>query len=172
MLYINSIRDNLISASPFLVSLPFTITDTSKFDVNEEQALWQPPGYVFGIVWPTLYVLLFMMNKQIFSSGVITEAFKNKVRFDTIFESILQGSWLYIFSYNPSVKGRTQNQKFWSVGILASILGFGLYRISGFIRYFKSFSASLPILKYYIPYFTWITLANILGIQLYLGITK
>ena len=58
---ITNLKDNLISASPFLVSVPFTVGGLSKFDGNEEQALWQPPGYVFGIVWPTLYVLLFMM---------------------------------------------------------------------------------------------------------------
>ena len=54
---ISSLKDNFISASPFLVSLPFTITDANKFGINEDQALWQPPGYVFGIVWPTLYIL-------------------------------------------------------------------------------------------------------------------
>ena len=167
-----SVKDSFISASPFLVSLPITITDANQFGINEDKALWQPPGYVFGIVWPTLYILLFMMNKSILSSNVISNTFKNKVRIDTLFESFLQGSWLYIFRYNPLVKGRSENQKLFSVGILAFLWTFGVYRITGFINHFKSFSAALPTLKFYIPYFAWITLANILGIQLYFGITK
>lgn len=169
---ISSLKDNFISASPFLVSLPFTITDANKFGISEDQALWQPPGYVFGIVWPTLYVLLFMMNKSIFSSDVVSNTFKNKVRKDTLIESFLQGSWLYIFRYNSLFKGRSENQKLFSVGILTSLWGFGVYRITGFIKHFKSFSAALPTLKFYIPYFAWISLANILGLQLYFGITK
>ena len=64
MFPIHSLKDNLISASPFLVSLPFTINGASKFEVSEEQALYQPPGYVFGIVWPTLYILLFKSNNS------------------------------------------------------------------------------------------------------------
>ena len=167
-----SVKDSFISASPFLVSLPFTITDANQFGTNEDKALWQPPGYVFGIVWPTLYILVFMMNKSILSSNVISNTFKNKVRIDTLFESFLQGSWLYIFRYNPLVKGRTENQKMFSVGILAFLWCFGVYRITGFINHFKSFSEALPTLKFYLPYFAWITLANILGLQLYFGITK
>ena len=141
-----SVKDSFISASPFLVSLPFTITDANQFGTNEDKALWQPPGYVFGIVWPTLYILLFMMNKSILSSNVISNTFKNKVRIDTLFESFLQGSWLYIFRYNPLVKGRTENQKMFSVGILAFLWCFGVYRITGFINHFKSFSEALPTL--------------------------
>jgi len=167
-----SVKDSFISASPFLVSLPFTITDANQFGTNEDKALWQPPGYVFGIVWPILYILLFMMNKSVLSSNVISNTFKNKVRIDTLIESFLQGSWLYIFRYNPLVKGRTENQKLFSVGILAFLWTFGVYRITGFINHFKSFSAALPTLKFYIPYFAWISLANILGLQLYFGITK
>ena len=104
-----SVKDSFISASPFLVSLPFTITDANKFGTNEDKVLWQPPGYVFGIVWPILYILLFMMNKSVLSSNVISNTFKNKVRMDTLIESFLQGSWLYIFRYNPLVKGRTED---------------------------------------------------------------
>ena len=108
---IYNLKDNLISASPFLVSVPFTFNGLSKFDVNEEQALWQPPGYVFGIVWPTLYILLFLMNKNIFLDKTLSESFKNKVRRDTIIESFLQGSWLYAFRYNYDINGRSKNQK-------------------------------------------------------------
>ena len=172
MFPIHSLKDNLISASPFLVSLPFTITGASKFEVSEEQALYQPPGYVFGIVWPTLYILLFMMNKQIFLDKTLPDSFKNKVRRDTLFESVLQGSWLYAFRYNSEIGGRSKNQKLISLGFLGSMLGFGLYRIRGFVSHFKSFFEARHVLKYYLPYFAWINLATVLGYQLYFGITK
>jgi tryptophan-rich sensory protein len=172
MLYINSIRDNLISASPFLVSLPFTATNVGKFDVNEEKALWQPPGYVFGIVWPTLYILLFIMNKQIYTSKSLSDSFKNKVRMDTLIESFLQGSWLYVFRFNPDIGGRSKNQKLMSLGLLGSMLGFGVYRIFGFVKHFKSFFGAKDVLKYYIPYFAWLNLATVLGFQLYFDIIK
>lgn len=169
---ISGLKDNLISASPFLVSVPFTIGGLSKFDVNEEQALWQPPGYVFGIVWPTLYVLLFMMNKNIFLDKSLSESFKNKVRRDTLLESFLQGTWLYAFRYNYELGGRTKNQKLFSLGLLGSMLGFGVYRIRDFVNHFNSFFGARDVLKYYIPYFAWINLATVLGYQLYFGITK
>ena len=49
----------IVSSSPFLVSLPFTLTDLNRFEEDQPRALWQPPNYVFGIVWPFLYVRLF-----------------------------------------------------------------------------------------------------------------
>ena len=63
------ITNIIISSSPFLVTLPFTINNSARFDINEEKALWQPPGYIFGIVWPCLYFLLYNMNMQIFTSN-------------------------------------------------------------------------------------------------------
>ena len=172
MLTLHSLKDNLISASPFLVSVPFTIGGAAKFEIEEEQALFQPPGYVFGIVWPTLYILLFIMNKQIFTSNTLSESFKNKVRNDTLFESFLQGSWLYVFRYNSEIGGRSKNQKLFSLGLLGSMLSFGVYRITGFVKHFKSFFGAKDVLKYYLPYFAWINLATVLGFQLYFDITK
>ena len=85
MFPIHSLKDNLISASPFLVSLPFTINGASKFEVSEEQALYQPPGYVFGIVWTTLYILQFMMNTQIILDKTLSDSFKDKMQDNCLF---------------------------------------------------------------------------------------
>ena len=52
-----------------------------------------------------------MMNKQIFLDKTLPDSFKNKVRRDTIFESLLQGTWLYAFRYNYEIGGRSKNQK-------------------------------------------------------------
>ena len=55
-LNVRFVKEVAVSASPFLVSTPFTLFDLNRFEETEEKALWQPPGYVFGIVWSYLYI--------------------------------------------------------------------------------------------------------------------
>ena len=163
----NMLKNIAISASPFLVSLPFTVLDVNRFEEDNEKALWQPPGYVFGIVWPLLYASLFYMNYSILTSPKISEGLKSVIARDTLIESGLQGIWLYIFRFNEKVKGRTGKQYFLGMITLFGLLGFGLYRISTLIN-----SEAKVYLYNYYPYFLWINFASILGLQLYMGLTK
>ena len=165
------IKDIAVSASPLLVSLPFTAFDVNKFEEDNEKALWQPPGYVFGIVWPLLYASLFLMNYSIFQNSKLSDKFKTIVARDTLIESGLQGIWLYIFRFNERVKGRSIKQYFWGMGALFSLLGFGVYRIYNFIFNNEKVSTTNYLINY-LPYFLWINFATILGVQLYMGITK
>ena len=66
----NQIKVILMSFSGFLLSLPFTISGLSKFEINEAKADWQPPGFVFGIVWPILYYLLGVLNLKLYYSNI------------------------------------------------------------------------------------------------------
>ena len=93
----SQLKNILISASPFLVSIPFSYFNLNNFNSNEPRALWQPPGYVFGIVWSTLYALLFIMNYIILSGKSFSDSFKNTVARDTLIEAALQGLWLNNF---------------------------------------------------------------------------
>jgi len=161
------IKNIAISASPFLISLPFTVLDVNKFEKDNDKALWQPPGYVFGIVWPLLYISLFYMNYSILTNPKISEGLKKIIARDTLIESGLQGLWLYIFRFNEQVKGRTNNQYFFGMITLLSLLCFGVYRISILIK-----SEVRQYLYNYLPYFIWINFASILGYQLFMGITK
>lgn len=163
----NMIKNIAVSASPFLVSLPFTALDVNRFEEDNEKALWQPPGYVFGIVWPLLYASLFYMNYSIFNNPKLSQSFKNLIARDTLIESGLQGIWLYIFRFNEKVNGRTGKQYFLGMVTLLGLLGFGLYRISTLVN-----SEAKQYLYNYLPYFIWINFASILGLQLYMGITK
>lgn len=165
------ITNILISSSPFLVSLPFTLNRTIQFDINEEKALWQPPSFVFGIVWPSIYFLLFNMNMNIFTSN-FPSYFINKNKLITCFESLSQGLWLYNFRYNNKIKGRSPIQKFNSLNNLTLLWLIGVFRINNFINFFGNFKKSLVINKYYFPYFIWINFAWILAFQLYCNITK
>jgi tryptophan-rich sensory protein len=164
----NMIKNIAISASPFLASLPFTVLDVNRFDDDNEKALWQPPGYVFGIVWPLLYASLFYMNYSIFTNSKLSESFKNLIARDTLIEAGLQGIWLYIFRFNEKVNGRSGNQYLFGIITLLTLLVFGMYRITTLLLN----SETNRYLYNYLPYFIWISFASILGFQLYMGITK
>ena len=153
----------IISLSPFLISLPFTLLDVNKFNKNEKQALWQPPGYIFGIVWPILYVLLFIFNYSIIS-GKFNNIIKNIAKFQIIIEAFLQGIWLYVFRYSNN--GRKSKQ--YENGLI--ILFFSL--LVSYSRISLIYKNKSNLLVYYLPYVIWIHFAFILNLQLTLNITK
>ena len=159
-----NILNIIISLSPFIVSLPFTLLDINKFKKEEEVALWQPPGFVFGIVWPILYVLLFIFNYSLLSKN-ISKVVTNSLRTQILIESFLQGFWLYIFRFNDD--GRTQLQYSNGVIILFFSILVTYYRIN-----FVYGSKSTRLLYYYLPYVLWIHFAFILNLQLAFNITK
>lgn len=159
-----NILNIIISLSPFIVSLPFTLLDINKFKSEEKVALWQPPGFVFGIVWPILYVLLFIFNYSLLSKNV-SKVVTYSLRTQILIESFLQGFWLYTFRFNND--GRTQLQ--YSNGLI--VLFFSLlttyYRIT-----FVYGTKYNRLLYYYLPYVLWIHFAFILNSQLVFNITK
>ena len=168
-MYLNSrlIKEVAVSASPFLVSTPFTFLDLNRFEETEEKALWQPPGYVFGIVWPILYVSLFMFNILIFQDVFVSQKIKSLVMRDTLIESTLQGVWLYLFRFKDDIEGRISSYNK-SLVAMSGLVLMSLYRLF-FI--FKNVSL-LKYAKYYVLYVLWINFANILNWQLVLGYTK
>tara|TARA_B100001063_G_scaffold242656_4_gene271757 strand:- start:1606 stop:2100 length:495 start_codon:yes stop_codon:yes gene_type:complete len=157
----------IVSSSPFLVSLPFTIFDVNRFETDQPRALWQPPSFVFGIVWPILYTLLFTMNFTILRNPLISKNIKNVVVRDTIIESFLQGFWLYSFRFQKDVKKRIQSYGK-SLLFMISLVIFSLYRC----YYFLKTPEILPYIGFYLPYVLWINFAHILNWQLTLGYTK
>ena len=59
-----------------LLSLPITLSGFSKFDPSDIKADWQPPGYVFGIVWPILYLLFGIINIRTMNSTGLSDGIK------------------------------------------------------------------------------------------------
>jgi len=157
----------LISLSYVLVSFVSSFLGNNRFDKNAPKALWQPPSYVFGIVWPFLYTCLFTMNYLILSYADITTSLKNIIAKDTLIEAALQGLWLYNFRYSDTFP----RQYFISMLILCILVLFSFYRMHMFF-FTKNKSSLSYYALLYIPYFLWINLANILNIQLFFGITK
>jgi len=151
----------LLSGSPFIVSLISTFFDTNKFQKNEKKSLWQPPSYVFGIVWPILYTLLFFLNYSLLTNN----ANNNLIIRDILIESGLQGLWLYNFNSNNSINRNKSNYRN-SLFIMLLLVLFSYYRLSLLFNKFPNY------IYLYIPYFLWINFTHILNWQLYLGITK
>lgn len=157
----------IVSSSPFLVSLPFTITDLNRFEEDQPRALWQPPNYVFGIVWPFLYASLFMFNYLIFQNPSISNYIKSFVARDTLIESAFQGLWLYNFRFQENIKERAESYKK-SLLFMLSLVFISIYRC--YIIF--STKELKPYSLLYLPYALWINFAHILNWQLALGFTK
>lgn len=141
------------------LSLPFTYLGLTKYDMKETKAYWQPPGYVFGIVWPILYTIFGLINLRFIYLKSISRIARNMVIDQSIREALIQTLWLTVTSnFN---NGRTLIQH--SLGLI--ILTYLVY-YSQIIR--------LPTLKkyditsyyLYIPYSIWIIFAFILNSQI------
>jgi tryptophan-rich sensory protein len=160
-------RSIIISSSPFLVSLPFTVLDINRFSEDQPRALWQPPDYTFGIVWPILYVSLFSFNMLIFRNPNISTQIKSFVAKHTLIEAVLQGVWLYMFRFKKNINDRKNG---YIRGIFPMI---GLVIMSWFrLKTILATPSILPYLFLYLPYLFWINFAHILNLQLILGFTK
>lgn len=166
-LNVRFVKEVAVSASPFLVSTPFTLFDLNRFEETEEKALWQPPGYVFGIVWSYLYISLFVFNILIFQDPLISQRIKSIVMRDTLIESTLQGIWLYLFRFKDNIQGRISSYN-------KSLVAMSGLVLMSFYRLFFIFNnvGLLKYMKYYLLYAIWINFANILNWQLVLGYKK
>ena len=59
------------------------------------KAYWQPPDYIFGIVWPILYLLFGIINMRILNSKN-DRAEKTLFVINTLVESIMLNLWVVI----------------------------------------------------------------------------
>ena len=145
--------------SNILLSLPFTIFGLSKFNQSEIKAYWQPPGYVFGVVWPILYCLFSVINVRTMISTNLSEGIKELIINQSLKEALLQTLWLAITSNYGT------NRKF-----IQYILG-------GFVMIYLVYYCYLvrkPMLArtdptsfyLYLPYTLWIVFASILNMQI------
>ena len=133
----------LFSFSNFFLSLPFSILGLSKFNENEVRADWQPPGYVFGIVWPILYYLFGLINLKVLFSN-ITSSKKNQILKNSIQESILQTSWLFVTANYG--KGRLPIQNIFGLAILCILVYYAYFK-----RLPLFYSLESNLYYYYLP---------------------
>jgi len=146
------------SFSHLLLSLPFSLSGATRYTENDVKAYWQPPGYVFGIVWPVLYLIFGLINLRVEFSTKYNETFKRLVFHQSIQESLLQALWLLVTAKD----GDKPRYKF------QYILGFVimLYLVNyAFMYRSKTFSRYTELNFLYIPYKIWISFALILSFQ-------
>ena len=81
---------------PFLTTLTFLLASSANIVVGDnswyqsiEKSSLTPAPYVFGIVWPVLYI----------SMGVVSYYKSSKIYYLYIFQLLLNGSWSWLFFY-------------------------------------------------------------------------
>ena len=81
---------------PFLTTLTFLLASSANIVVDDnswyqsiEKSSLTPAPYVFGIVWPVLYI----------SMGVVSYYKGPKIYYLYIFQLLLNGSWSWVFFY-------------------------------------------------------------------------
>ena len=157
---IKDLKVLLFSFSNYLFSVPIVYFGLSGYSENEIRADWQPPGYVFGIVWPILYLLFGIINLRIYYSQNISKELK-KENLDISFqESLIQTLWLI-------VNGKYGNQRKCIQHYFGMIIMFYLLVYAYFLRLSLLYKIKdKSILLMYIPYVLWIGFASILNYQL------
>ena len=152
----------IISFSNIILSLPFTIFGLSKYDPSEIKADWQPPGYVFGIVWPILYILFGIINlKAINSSKKSVEMYNiaKEIVTASLFEALIQTLWLAVTSNYTG--NRTFEQHFLGMIILGYLVYYCYSIRKPMLEKYDKISSYL-----YFPYTIWIVFAFILNLQI------
>ena len=159
-MYLEQFKILFISFSHFIFSLPFTLSGLSDLGNDEYKADWQPPGYVFGIVWPILYLLFGIINLKSFFSSKISKYSKNKILKESFYESVYQMLWLLISSNFGGKKYKFQY-------ILSFFLITYILKYAFFVRRSTLISADRTLYLLYVPYLIWIAFANILSYQIF-----
>jgi len=149
----------LISFSNFFLSLPFTYSGLSSFGPNDIKAFWQPPGYVFGITWSILYLLLGIINLKSFYLSKSNRDIGFNIILQGTVEAFLQTLWLLVTSNFGD--GRSNYQY---------ILGFlVIYKLVEYAwNYRGKFLYNKDRISFYLyfPYMLWILFAMILNLQI------
>ena len=158
----------IVSFSNIFLSLPFTIFGLSKYDQSEIKADWQPPGYVFGIVWPILYVLFGIINLKAISSSNQNLSMYNiakEIVSASLVESLIQTLWLAVTSNYTGT--RTFGQHFFGMIILGYLVYYCYNVRKPMLEKYDTISSYL-----YFPYTLWIVFAFILNLQIVKNIIK
>ena len=133
---------------PQILSLLMQLLFPSDFSTNKK-VFFQPPGFVFGIVWTLIYILL-----GFYLYSLVQQRKSNK--YFTYMLTIFVFNLLFNFSWAPIVN----NQKKYIVGIfLIALMIFTLFLLISIDT--KPVNRSLLI-----PYLSWLFLALLLNVEL------
>jgi tryptophan-rich sensory protein len=134
---------------PFLVILTAAIGSIANININADgwyeelvKSPLNPPGYVFGIVWPILYLLM----------GIVAFLAAERIWKLFIIQLILNAAWSWIFFY-------------YQLPIIA-LLDIALLILINvmIVKNLRAFSRALFLL--YLPYLLWLCFAAFLNISI------
>lgn len=134
---------------PLLVILTAVIGSIANININADgwyeelvKSPFNPPGYVFGIVWPILYLLM----------GIVSFFAAEKIWKLFIIQLALNAAWSWIFFY-------------YQLPIIA-LLDIALLMLVNamILNNLKSFSRALFLL--YLPYMLWLCFAAFLNVSI------
>ena len=134
---------------PLLVILTAVIGSIANININADgwyeelvKSPLNPPGYVFGIVWPILYLLM----------GIVSFLAAEKIWKLFIIQLALNAAWSWIFFY-------------YQLPIIA-LLDIALLMLVNamILSNLKSFSRALFLL--YLPYILWLCFAAFLNVSI------
>ena len=131
---------------PFLTTLTFLLASSANIVVGDnswyqsiEKSSLTPAPYVFGIVWPILYL----------SMGVVSYYKSSKIYYLYIFQLLLNGSWSWLFFY-------------FNLPLIALIDIYLLIVINCLIQ--QKLITNKVLFLIYLPYLLWILYASYLNL--------
>ena len=131
---------------PFLTTLTFLLASSANIVVGDnswyqsiEKSSLTPAPYVFGIVWPVLYI----------SMGVVSYYKGPKIYYLYIFQLLLNGSWSWLFFY-------------FNLPLIALIDIYLLVVINCLIQ--QKLITNKVLFFIYLPYLLWILYASYLNL--------
>ena len=134
-----------VTASLLLGSLASSDASNDQWYQNLNKSNLNPPGYIFGIVWPILYFLMSISAYRTFSS--IKNLFYIQLILNTIW------SWLFFSFHMP----------------LISLIDINLLIFLNIFIFFKMFKEDIFSGVIYLPYIIWLIFASYLNIFIVLN---
>ena len=134
-----------VTASLLLGSLASSDASNDQWYQNLNKSNLNPPGYIFGIVWPILYFLMSISAYRTFSS--IKNLFYIQLILNTIW------SWLFFSFHMP----------------LISLIDINLLIFLNIFILFKMLKVDIFSGVIYLPYIMWLVFASYLNVFIVLN---
>ncbi len=147
----NIVKGIIAIAIPLLIGATsgfFTVTGVDSWYQTINKPSWNPPNWIFGPVWTTLYVMMGIALFLVWKEDISTELKKIAIAF-FIVQLILNFFWSFIF-FN-------QQQPGWALVEIIVMWFFILLTIFAFAQVNKTAAWLL------VPYISWVSFATILN---------
>ena len=130
----------------------FTATGVESWYQTIARPTWNPPGWIFGPVWTTLYVMMGISLFLVWKEDASVELKKIAIALFTV-QLVLNFFWSFIF-FN-------QHQIGWALVEIIAMWVFILLTIFAFAQVNKAAAWLL------VPYISWVSFATILNFTIW-----